>query len=316
MPHQISLICTVKNEDLNILELVLSIFEQECLPDEIIIVDGGSTDNTKKVIQSVFSQIVPITLIEKKGTNIAQGRNIAIQNAKYPIIACTDAGCRVHPAWLREIMTVFNEKPEVKVIGGWYLPDARNNFEKVVASLIFPRLPGTDKEREKFLPSARNIAFYKTCWEEVGGFPEELDTAEDTVFDLNLKKAGYRISLLESAIVYWKVRSSYSQLYKQFYGYGKGDGEAELFIRNYLITIILYGSGFLCLVLSLLFPLLFLVPSIGIPAYIGTHIIVKNPPLNLKESILIPLILFTVDIGRMHGFSHGWLAKQFRTRVL
>ena len=45
-------------------------------------------------------------------------------------------------------------------------------------------------KEETFLPSGRSIAFKKSAWKEVGGYPENLYTGEDTLFDLKLKEKG------------------------------------------------------------------------------------------------------------------------------
>ena len=45
-----------------------------------------------------------------------------------------------------------------------------------------------DINPQTFLPSSRSVAFCKTAWEAVGGYPEWLDYSEDLVFDMALKE--------------------------------------------------------------------------------------------------------------------------------
>ena len=52
-----SLICTVLNEEESVQELIDSIINQSVMPDEIIIVDGGSTDSTTEVIMAKIKKI-------------------------------------------------------------------------------------------------------------------------------------------------------------------------------------------------------------------------------------------------------------------
>jgi glycosyltransferase involved in cell wall biosynthesis len=53
MRSLISVICTVKNEEKTIEKLINSLINQRLRPMEIIIVDGGSTDNTWKLISKI-----------------------------------------------------------------------------------------------------------------------------------------------------------------------------------------------------------------------------------------------------------------------
>jgi hypothetical protein len=96
----ISLIITVKNERAVLPLWLESIKRQTLQPDEIVVVDGGSTDGTFEWLESVKS--ATFTVLQKKG-NIAVGRNIAIQTAKGEIIVATDAGCLYSPEWLQKI---------------------------------------------------------------------------------------------------------------------------------------------------------------------------------------------------------------------
>ena len=54
---KISLICTTYNEEKSIGKLIESMLNQSRLPDEIIIADSLSTDNTVKIIRSFKSKL-------------------------------------------------------------------------------------------------------------------------------------------------------------------------------------------------------------------------------------------------------------------
>lgn len=256
-----TLICTLKNERLNLKEFIDSLFDQTRVPDEIIIVDGGSTDGTIGIINDYIKNKKPLRLIIKEGANISQGRNIAIKNAKYDIIVSTDAGCKLDSNWFKNIIRPFKESKDIDVVSGWYEPDARSRLEYCIADLYFPKLNIITRNTDSFLPSSRSVAFKKSCWEKVGGYPEWLYTAEDTLFDLNLKKAGSKFYFAKDAVVYWRVRNTFKAFLKQQYFYAKGNGEAKIYppkILLYGITISvtlyilsLYYSIFLMLLLSL-----------------------------------------------------------------
>ena len=84
-PYQakVSVICTVKNEEETILDWLESLEKQSRLPDEVIIVNGDSTDRTVDLIKEFMrNSKLKIRLIVAPSANIAQGRNIAIKNSQ------------------------------------------------------------------------------------------------------------------------------------------------------------------------------------------------------------------------------------------
>ena len=97
---RVSLIITVRNEESALPALLNSLQEQERRPDEIVIADGGSTDETIPLLRAFASEHQHVIILELPGLNIAQGRNAAIQAATGDIIAVTDAGVSLPACWL------------------------------------------------------------------------------------------------------------------------------------------------------------------------------------------------------------------------
>jgi len=221
---EVSVICTLKSEEFSVKGLIDSLFSQHRMPDEFVIVDGGSADHTVEIINLYIQSGLPINLIIKEGVNIAEGRNIAIKNAKHDYIASIDAGCRADKDWLKNLLRPFEEDPSLDVVAGFFLPDAESRYEEVVGELLYPKLEYMNPER--FLPSGRSIVFKKKCWEEVGGYPEWLYTGEDSLFDLKLKESGYKFAFAKDAVVYWRPRPTLNKLFKQYFLYAKGTTQA------------------------------------------------------------------------------------------
>src|SRR3990167_9539320 len=115
---KISVITTVLNEASNVHLLLDSLLSQNLKPDEIIVVDGGSTDKTVEIIRDYKKKNKIIRLIKKK-SSIAKGRNIAVMKARFNIIVQIDGGCVARIDWLQKITAPFEEE-EVKVVAGFY----------------------------------------------------------------------------------------------------------------------------------------------------------------------------------------------------
>lgn len=240
----ISLIITTRNESASIDRLLESIRRQTVQPAEVIIVDAGSQDDTQSRITSFAKEHPELhlkMLINPQCTR-SQGRNQAIQFAKSPVIAATDAGCELDSDWLKHITRPF-ENPKIQVVGGFYrLPEKISSWRSAISILAAP-LPANPQDTS-FLPSSRSIAFRKSAWTQVGGYPETLNTAEDLVFASKLRAAGLNQSNAPQAMVTWYPRSTFKDIIKQFYSYAYGDGQAGSSSpharRYYTKTILLF----------------------------------------------------------------------------
>jgi glycosyltransferase involved in cell wall biosynthesis len=185
---KVSLVMTVRNEAESMGPLLRSILAGSVRPDEIVIADGGSTDNTAAIVQA-YASLLPIRLISVPGANISEGRNAAIRAARHEVIACTDAGVRLSPDWLAHLVEPFNEDALLDVVSGFFLPDPQTPFEVAMGATVLPTLEDVDPGT--FLPSSRSIAFRREAWERAGGYPEWLDYCEDLVFDMSLASGSH-----------------------------------------------------------------------------------------------------------------------------
>lgn len=304
---KVSLVSTVYNEQSSIFEFLNSIAEQTRLPDEVIIVDGGSTDGTVDILREFAKHSDFVLYIACEGKcNIARGRNLAIRKATNEIIAVTDAGSRLAKNWLEMIVKPFND-PSIDVIGGWYEADPRTDFEKTIAEITFPKLDLINPK--KFLPSSRSLAFRKSVWEKINGYPEWLTFAgEDTYFDLAILKKGYKIHFERTAIVYWRPRKDIKSFAKQMYLYGFGDGEA----RQNRIGFFVFFAKFMIFFLPILalpfgFPFGLLFSSVFSGAILFCQL--RNIS-NIKRLSIGVIILFTYSMSYLRGYVSGVFCKK------
>jgi len=310
---RVSLICTLKNEVSSIDGFLNSIFSQSRIPDELIIVDGGSTDGTIDIIESYVDDkaAFPINLLVCEGVNIAQGRNIAIKNANFDLIASTDLGCVLDKDWLKNLIRPFEENLEVDVVSGWYEPDARTTFERTAADVIFPKLDTVIKSHRVMLPSSRSVAYKKKCWELVGGYPEWLYTAEDTLYDINLREAGCKFAFAPDAVVYWRVRPNLKSIFKQYYLYARGDGQAGINTRHYALLL----AGISAIAVLLISSFYHNVFWIGLLMMLGSYCALPfwRKRISFHEAPLSKLVIRSVtDISGIIGFLMGRMIRERR----
>jgi len=307
---KISLVVTVKNEEGAVSVFLESILGQTLKPSEVVVVDGGSTDDTVGAIRRFTGERkapFPIRLFELQGANIARGRNRGISEANGDLIAISDAGCVLDESWLREITAPF-EHEDVMIVAGNYRVEARGLWEAGVRAMTIPdpsRVAGA-------LPSSRSIAFRKRLWEQAGGYPEDLDWAEDTAFALAVKRSGVIINFAPSAIVHWWPRGTPVSTFVQYLRYAIGDGMAGHFRRHYLLRCI----GALVLIAMIALPLRtdqridWIYPAAFVMAY-WLYFMGKVPPtMRIARNLLLSLpVLLISDAGRVIGYLIGMIRK-------
>src|SRR3989344_3545074 len=196
---KIVLIITVLNEEKTIDSFLDSFLIQTIKPDELIIVDGGSNDDTIKRIKNYELRVrksgIKFKLFVKKG-NISKGRNFAVKNSASDIIAISDVGCVLDKNWLKRITFPFKDK-SVDVVAGFYKGLPKTSFEK---SLVPYVLVVSNKANKDFLPASRSMAIRKKVFEKIGGFSEKLDQAEDYDLAKRLKKIDGKIVFEKRAV--------------------------------------------------------------------------------------------------------------------
>ena len=121
MTLTVSLILTVMNEEETLPVFFASVDAQSRKPDEVILVDGGSTDGTLDVARSWRTDL---TLRHRVRTGIKhrRGRNIAMRRASGSIVAVTDAGTRLDPDWLDKLVEPFQRRgsQQPDVVAGFF----------------------------------------------------------------------------------------------------------------------------------------------------------------------------------------------------
>ncbi len=245
----IAIISTVLNEVNSIKNLLDDFLAQTRKAEQIIIVDGGSTDGTLEVLQDYKNNNPSIHYIVAKGVNIARGRNIAIAHANTSIIAATDGGCHPESTWLEELVKPLLDNPDFAAVSGVRKIESVNSFELFAGALS---TSGNSNNEEDRVFHGRNSSFRKSLWAASGGYPEWLYTAEDTLFAQKAKALGFKVALASKAVISWRPRPNLKKLAKQYFLYGRGTGriaQADLtaafyHLRNHAIWIGTFLLGF------------------------------------------------------------------------
>jgi glycosyltransferase involved in cell wall biosynthesis len=307
---KVSLIATVLNADEHVGDFLASVAAQSRRPDEVIVVDGGSSDGTIGRLRSAEG----ITVIEEPGANIARGRNLAIAAASHDAIAVADADCTYGPGWLEALVAPLESGADVAM--GWTEPVVETFLDACVSSLGFP-LGAEEVDAASFMPSARSVAFRRETIDAVGGYPEWLAIGEDMWVNHRWRERGFDLRMSPDAVAYWHPRGSLRAIWRQYVRYARGDGHAGMYPERHAMRFAVYGGLAAALASRRTWPKL--LAAGGAVAYARTPILRAQARLTTSRdralaTLAVPALLAFTDVAKMLGYAVG-LVDRLRGRV-
>lgn len=224
MPPTVSVILPALNEIAFIRDCLDSLAIQD-YPSivEILVVDGGSTDGTRSVVECFGP---PVSLIENSRVTAAAAMNIGLAASRGEIIVRADSHALYARDYVTACVSVLEETGAANV-GGRMRPVGTTSFGRAIAAVTsspFGVGPG------KFHYSERRQAVdtvYLGCWrretlDAVGGWDEDRLqwAAEDQELNYRIRRAGGTV-LLDGAIrSFYFPRETPRSLWRQYFNYG------------------------------------------------------------------------------------------------
>ncbi len=198
---QVSVIIPTHNDEEFIAKAVDSVFEQTYENYEIIVIDDGSTDNTRSLLESYGDRI---KYIYQDHQGVSAARNLGIEMAQSDLISFLDADDYFLPEHLQHQVGCLQQQPSLGMVSsGWRRVDEEGNL--LSENQPWKVLPKLNLETwlisRPVMPSAMTIR--KEWLEMVDGFNSKFTLAQD--IDLILRLA------LKGCLADWsgKVTSCY-----------------------------------------------------------------------------------------------------------
>lgn len=229
-PPFVSVIVPCYNEERfigKVLENLLAQYDLERF--EVVIVDGMSTDRTREVVNQFISEHngAQIRLVDNPQRNIPTALNLGIASAKGEIIIRMDAHSIPSANYVRRAVEVLREG-EAAVVGmPWRITPSRDtaSARAIALAVSHPFGIGDAKYRLKtdkaeFVDTVPFGAFYKSLWQELDGFDEQLLANEDYDFFYRARALGKRILLDPTEHSIYFARPTLKDLAIQYARYG------------------------------------------------------------------------------------------------
>jgi succinoglycan biosynthesis protein ExoA len=193
---------------------------------QIVVVDGGSTDDTLGVIRRQLADDDRIELLHSPRRNIPTSLNLALASARGRWLVRVDAHSVVEPDYVRLAVNRLREGSWGGV-GGRKDGVGRTSAGRAIAAAMGSRFGvgnsvyhhGTQSQEVDHIPFG---AYPVTLVRELGGWDEQLTANEDFEFDYRLRKSGRTLLFDPSIVIKWHCRQSIRDLFRQYYRYGSG----------------------------------------------------------------------------------------------
>ena len=326
---KISVAVPVRNEADNIGKLIRLLLTQTRPPDEIVIVDGGSTDATVEIVADFIDNGAPLKLIRAGEALPGRGRNLASAAASSEWLAFIDGGIEPDPTWLETLASKAKQDASIDVVYGGCEAVIDSFFTECAAiAYLFPpvRRAGIIAQRRFIVSSLMK----KSVWRSVGGFPEDLRSAEDHVFMNRIDGAGFNQVYEPRAIVRWHLRPTFATTFKRFVVYARNniraglwrEWQARIFFRYFLlitvaVVLIVLSPRLIWLPIGLWLLMLLLRALVAIRRNRSAY--PANASRNLKRLMLLVPLIATIDaasfIGSIQWLAMDWLRRPGTTAV-
>jgi glycosyltransferase involved in cell wall biosynthesis len=243
---KITVVVPVRNEETSIHPLLSGLRQQTRPPDEVIIVDGGSTDGTPAIIETEINSTSNLRLIREANALPGRGRNVGARAAANEWLAFIDAGVTPATDWLEQLERAANAESNASVVYGSWEP-VTDTFFKECAAIAYGYVPSEEVD-ETFIRSRAVFSslMRREVWEKVGGFSEDLRSAEDLLFIQRIDSAGVYITYAPKAVVLWSMQPNFWRTFRRFVTYSHHNMRAGLW-RDWQASVLMrYFAILLC----------------------------------------------------------------------
>lgn len=236
----VTLVVPVRDEAATIGALMRSIDAQTRRPDEVIFVDGGSSDGTVELIAAKAQEDPRYKLVQADGpATPGRGRNLGLAAARHEWVAMTDAGIRVEPTWLEALWQARLQDPSAEIVYGNFEFEDPSFFEEC-AIVIYGAAKRPTPAGPLRGPTTVSFMVHRQAFQAVGGFPD-LRAGEDDLFLQAVEDRGIPVAWAPDATVRWRIRPDLPSTFERFrlysYSYvmaGREDAWHRALARNYV----------------------------------------------------------------------------------
>lgn len=316
--RRVALILPAHDEEAAVDETMESILASTRIPDEVIVADGMSRDRTVEKCLAFRARGLPVRVVPNPAVYPGAGRNAGARATECEILLFADFGNQMDRHWIERMVAPLEESEAAELVTGVYHALVKIEFERCAACINYPKLVAHERlsaAEQRLAPppnkAGGNIACARALWARAGGVPGWLRAAEDKLFVRKLAALGARSVVARDAVMNHHMRSNAAQVYRQYFHYGRGDGQTGILSPIFIKLLAIYGVLLGMVGAAPLAPALPFLAVLLFAVYIGGGGIRK---LRRHDALRLPIDLFYAaqillarDCGTLAGTIAGWV---------
>lgn len=237
----VSLITPAYNEEETIASTINSLLQLDYPKEkiEIIVVNDGSTDNTKDIVMEYVKKYDRVKLLNKKNSGKADSLNQAIKRARGELITVVDADSYPSKDALNQMIGFFEEDEKVAAVTSKvWVKNNKNKFIERFQDVDYAVIAWSRKILDfvgcVYVTNGPFSVYRKDIVEKVGGF-DPTNITEDIELTWNLLSHGYKTKMSYSAKVYTLVPNTLKIWRKQRVRWNLGGLQTLNKYRSYFL---------------------------------------------------------------------------------
>ena len=219
----LSVVMSVFNGEQYLEEAIESILAQTFEEFEFIIVNDGSTDRSRDIIESYAARDARIRLVDQANTGLTVALVNGIAQSRGEFVARMDADDISLPARFEKQMALFDEDPQVVAVTCHVQHFSEDGSASLVATLnMNPRLVPLYNCFCNVIGGHGQVIFRRTAYDAAGGYDPDRRFAQDYDLWARLTKHGHFAEVAEPLYKFRTGHDSISKVSK------KGQAESSL----------------------------------------------------------------------------------------
>lgn len=312
-----SIIIPVFNRPEELFELLKSLTHQTFSNFEVVIIEDGSSISSEKVIDT-FKDQLQIHYFSQENTGQGFARNKGMIEGKGDFFIILDSDVILPPQYLEVLnQAIFDRK--LDAFGG---PDAAaTDFSNLQKAMDFAMtsfwttggIRGKLKDPSNYQARGFNMGVTRKVFEVTGGFVDP-NQGEDIEWSIRIKKAGFKLELVEKAFVYHKRKNTLWSFAKQAFSFGRNRVNVSRFHPEAIKLVHLLPTFFLLFLIStainaLVFNFLLIPHLLVLGVWAGLVIYSASWK---YESILVGDLALLTSLVQLCGYGAGLLVELLR----
>lgn len=317
-----SIVIPLFNRPDEIKELLESLTLQTYQDFEVVIVEDGSTIDSKEVVEAFKDRLDIQYFFKEENTRQGFTRNYGFAKAKGDYFIVFDSDCIIPPQYLQTVDEHLRQEP-LDAFGG---PDAaHDSFTDIQKAINYSMtsyfttggIRGRKKQLGPYHPRSFNMGISREVWEKTKGYKLTVK-GEDIEFSIRIIEMGFKTGLIEDAYVFHKRRTNLNQYYKQLKFFGMARINVWTFYPGELKLVHFFPAMFLLYAIAtilsvLLSKVLFLLMFASHTIY-SLAILIDSTVKN--KSLKVGLISVITSYIQLCGYGIGFISEAWKKVVL